>query len=54
MSAGDGNGTGGDEPPPTERPPVEHARLGVGLLWGVPFSLALWAIILYLTWLALR
>ena len=33
-----------------DRPPVEFARLGVGLLWGVPISLGLWAVILYALW----
>jgi len=28
-----------------DRPPVDVARLGVGLLWGVPLSLSLWALI---------
>lgn len=55
MSHGNGNGDGaGDHPTPGhrhhDRPPVDHARLAIGCLWGVPFSLALWALILWALW----
>jgi hypothetical protein len=45
-----GNGVHGDGRDPHPHPPVEHARLAIGCLWGVPFSLALWALILWALW----
>lgn len=52
MGEGHGNGTGGGDGDelPRRAAPVEHSRLAIGCLWGVPFSLALWALILWALW----